>query len=67
MLTNKIRDLRKKRNWSQQELAEKAGLSFSAIVKLDTGLAKHPTIQTIAKLAEAFGISIDELMERKTN
>lgn len=61
----KLKELRKKNSWSQQKLAEKAGLSYNAITKLEQEAALHPTIQTIAKLADAFGITIDDLVERK--
>jgi transcriptional regulator with XRE-family HTH domain len=65
LLYEKIKDLRKKNNWSQQKLAEKAKLSYNAITKIEQGTATHPTIQTIAKIAKAFNVSIDELLERE--
>ena len=64
MLAKRIKDLRKKAGWSQQKLAEKAGLSYNAITKIEQGAAKQPTIQTMIKLADAFGISLDELVGR---
>ncbi len=65
MLAKKIKELRKKKNWSQQKLAEKTQLSYNAITKIEQGAATHPTIQTVTKIAEAFEISIDELVGRK--
>jgi len=53
--------------WSQQRLAEKAGLSCTVITKIEQGVAKRPSIQTMMKLADAFGISLDELVERSRN
>lgn len=53
------------KGWSQQKLAEKTGLSFNAVTKIEQGLAKHPTLKTLIKLADAFGVSIDELAGRK--
>ena len=64
MLDKKIKSLRKKAGWSQQKLAEKAGLSFNVITKIEQRVAKRPTIQTMVKLADAFGISLDELVGR---
>jgi len=64
MLSKKIKELRKKTGWSQQKLAEKTGLSYSVVTKLEQGTAKQPTIQTIVKIANAFGISLDELVGR---
>ncbi len=65
MLAKRIKELRKKNGWSQQKLAEKASLSYNAITKIEQGTAKHPTIQTIVKIADAFGISLDKLVGRK--
>ena len=65
MLAKRIKELRKKAGWSQQKLAEKAGLSYNAIAKIEQGAAKQPTIQTMIKIADAFGISLDELVGRK--
>ena len=64
MLSKRIKDSRKKAGWSQQKLAEKAGLSYNAITKIEQGAAKKPTIQTIIKIADAFEISLDELVGR---
>jgi len=65
MLEKRIKQLRKKAGWSQQKLAEKAGLSYNVITKIEQGVARRPTIQTIIKLADAFRISLDELIGRK--
>jgi transcriptional regulator with XRE-family HTH domain len=65
MLDQRIKSLRKKAGWSQQKLAEKAGLSFNVITKIEQRVAKRPTIQTMVKLADAFGISLDELVGRE--
>ena len=64
MLGKRIKELRKKAGWSQQKLAEQAGLSYNAITKIEQGAAKQPTIQTIVKIADAFRISLDELVGR---
>jgi len=65
MLANRIKELRKKSGWSQQKLAEKAGISYNTITKIEQGAATMPTIQTMIKIADAFGISLDQLVGRK--
>ena len=65
MFEKRLKDLRKKVGWSQQKLAEKAGLSYTVITKIEQGVAKRPSIQTMVKLADAFRISLDELVDRK--
>jgi len=65
MLEQRIKQLRRKVGWSQQKLAEKAELSYTVITKIEQGVAKRPSIQTMIKLADAFGISLDDLVGRK--
>lgn len=64
MLAKRLKELRKERNWTQQKLAEKAGLSFNAITKIEQGAAEHPTLKTLLKLADTFGITLDALVGR---
>ena len=64
-LSDQIKNFRKQKGWSQQKLAEKTGLSFNAITKIEQGLAKHPTLRTLVKLSDVFGVSLDELVGRK--
>ncbi len=65
MIAKRLKELRKKTGLSQQKLAEKAGLSYNTITKIEQGAATKPTIQTMIKIADAFKISIDELVGRK--
>ena len=65
MLAKRLKELRKKACWSQQKLAEEAGLSYNTITKIEQGSATRPTIQTVIKIADAFQISLDELVGRK--
>jgi transcriptional regulator with XRE-family HTH domain len=58
-----VRALRKQRDWSQAHLAAAAGLSRQSTVSmLETGERKHGTSETIKKVAEAFGMTVDELL-----
>jgi len=64
MLAKRLKELRKEHNWTQQKLAEKAGLSFNAITKIEQGAAEHPTLKTLLKLADAFAVTLDALVGR---
>jgi transcriptional regulator with XRE-family HTH domain len=61
MLAKKIRELRKKKGYSQEKLAREADVSYNTVVKLESGESKHPTIQTMAGIAQALGVSLDDL------
>ena len=65
MIARRIKELRKKSGWSQQKLADKAGVSYNTVTKIEQGAATMPTIQTMIKIADAFGISLDALVGRK--
>ncbi len=63
MFAKKIRELRNKKALSQEKLARLANVSFVTIVKIESGESKHPTIQTMAGIAKALGVSLDELIK----
>jgi transcriptional regulator with XRE-family HTH domain len=65
MLSKKLKALRNRKGWSQQKLAEETGLSFNTVTKIEQGIGKHPTLKTLVKLADVFGVGLDELVGRK--
>jgi len=64
ILAEQLKMYRKEKEWSQQKLAAKSGMSYNAITKIEQGAAIHPTIQSVVKIADAFDITIDELIGR---
>lgn len=60
-----IANRRKEKGMTQLELAEKMGVTDKAVSKWERDLS-CPDVNTIPKLAEVFGISVDELMQVKT-
>jgi transcriptional regulator with XRE-family HTH domain len=61
MLAKKIRELRNKKGFSQDRLARLANVSYNTIVKIESGESKNPTFQTMAGIAKALDVSLDEL------
>ena len=57
--------LRKKSGLSQEQMAEKCGVSRSALAKWETGNTA-PAINYIIKAAEVFNVTLDELVFGKT-
>ncbi len=55
-----IRTLRTKHNWTQEQLAEKLGISYQAVSKWENH-QNTPDITLLPTLASLFGISIDAL------
>ena len=56
----RIKEVRKQKGMSQDELAERAELSSQYISQIETG-RKKGSLPTYNKLAKALGVSIDEL------
>lgn len=64
-LGKKIKELRAELKISQDQLAKKANVPFSTLVKIEAGYTPNPSMETLIKIADAFNISIDELIGRK--
>lgn len=58
----KIKQLRKHKNLSQEILAQSLGVSFQTISKWENGITM-PDVMVIPSIASFFGISIDELYD----
>lgn len=61
ILADKICTLRKKNNWSQEELAEMLEVSRQSISKWESGNS-IPDLNKVIKLSEVFGVSTDYLL-----
>lgn len=63
-LGHMIASLRKEHGMTQLELAEKMGVTDKAVSKWERDLS-YPDISSLPKLAEIFGMSVDQLMQVK--
>lgn len=59
--SGKLKEIRKKEGLSQEQLAEKMGVSRQAVTKWETGKGM-PDIENMAILAEIFKTTLDELI-----
>ena len=62
---DRLRKVRDMRLLSQRELAERAGLSPTTILKLESGRVDEPHPRTIRKLADALEVDPEELIRRE--
>jgi transcriptional regulator with XRE-family HTH domain len=58
----RIRELRMAKRWSQERLAEEAGLSMDAISRIERG-ERDPRLETVAQIARALGIALPKLLK----
>ena len=62
IFAEKVLALRRRNGWSQEELAEKAGVSRQSVSKWESA-ASIPDIGKILELSRVFGVSTDYLLK----
>ena len=58
-----MKKYRKKLGISQDVLSKRADLAYHTIAKIEAGSTPDPRIETVKKIADALGITIDNLMK----
>lgn len=61
-LADKLKELRKTKNISQEKLAEYLGVSYQAVSKWENGVTS-PDILLLPDIARYYGITVDELLQ----
>lgn len=61
-LADKLKELRKSKNVSQEKFADYLGVSYQAVSKWENGITS-PDITLLPDIARYFGISVDELLQ----
>jgi transcriptional regulator with XRE-family HTH domain len=59
----RIRALRKQRGLAQEALARRADVSLNLVGRLELGMVKNPHYLTLAGLARALDVTVEELVE----
>lgn len=62
VFAQKLKDVRKTKNFSQEDLAYKSGLTLSQIARIETAKT-NPTLSTIFKIARTLEIKLSELFD----
>lgn len=60
-LAKRIKELRKKHGLTQERLSDLSGIDYKHIQLLESKNPPSAKLQTLEKLAKAFGISVSEL------
>lgn len=61
-LGKQLQSIRTKAGLTQQALCQLANISYSTLAKIERGAIKSPSIFTIQSIAEALGVSMDQLL-----
>ena len=65
MLSVNIKKLRKQKKLSQDKLARLADIPYNTLIKIESGRSNNPTLETLSKLANALGVSLDDIVGGK--
>lgn len=63
MLAENVKRYRTKVGLSQDQLARKAGITYSTLTKLESGVNRNPKVKTLQQIAKALEVSLDDLMK----
>ncbi|MEU1841882.1 helix-turn-helix domain-containing protein [Micromonospora chersina] len=61
-VARQVRELRAARGWSFEELAGRSGVSKGMLVQIE-GARTNPSVGTLCRVADAFGVNIARLLE----
>ena len=59
----RIKKLRAKAGLTQEGLARKADIPYTTLTKVESGVIKNPSVQVIAKIADALGVMMENLVK----
>ena len=63
-IAKNIKKYRAKLGISQDKLSKLAAITLHTITKIESGATPDPRIETVKKIADALGVSIDDLMRK---
>ncbi len=63
LLGKRIYKLRKEKDWRLQDLSNESGVSLATLTLLENNRNTNVTVDTLGKIAVAFGLSFEELIK----
>jgi transcriptional regulator with XRE-family HTH domain len=62
-ISTNIKKLRAEKGYSLEKIARLSDLSLNTVVKVESGVNKNPTIETLTKIANALDVKVDDLLK----
>ena len=63
LIGSKIKKMRLKAELTQEGLARKASIPYTTLTKVESGVIKNPSVRVIAKIADALGVSMENIVK----
>jgi len=58
-----IKKLRNKLGLSQEDFAQKSGVKYTTLTKIESSVIKKPSVMVMDQIAKALGVSIEDLIK----
>ncbi len=58
-----IKRVRNKLGLTQDDLVRKSGIKHTTLTKIESNVVMKPSVQTVAKLAKALGVPMEDLVK----
>jgi len=62
-ISTNIKKLRTEKGHSLEKVARLADLSLNTVMRVESGVNKNPTIETLTKIAKALEVGVDDLIK----
>ncbi|WP_295104135.1 helix-turn-helix transcriptional regulator [uncultured Candidatus Kuenenia sp.] len=62
-ISSNIKKLRTEKGYSLEKVARFADLSLNTVMRVESGVNKNPTIETLTKIAKALNVGVDDLIK----
>ena len=63
-IADNLKNIRAEKGYSLEKVARLADLSLNTVVKIESGVNKNPTIETLSKIAKALEVDVDDLIQK---
>jgi len=62
-IAKNVKKYRKKLGISQDKLSKLSNVAYNTIIKIESGATYNPRVETLKQIADALGVSIDDLIK----
>jgi transcriptional regulator with XRE-family HTH domain len=62
LFQERLRQLRKARDWTQEQTAEQCGIGYKLYQLYELGIKQNPGLRSLEKIAAGFGLETHELL-----
>jgi transcriptional regulator with XRE-family HTH domain len=62
-ILRELKKLRNKLGLSQEEFAQKSGVKYTTLTKIESSVIKKPSVMVMDQIAKALGVSIEDLIK----